>query len=694
MKKYWLLLIAIFFLSASVRNIYSEPKQVTDQVYLFERLTIANNGSNPYIFKEPIGINVPLNDTFQKSHLVNISVYLNGTKFLNFRKSFLKDKCNNTEIIFYINKIPPKSYITIEILYYVRVKRFKPLEVFSFSNSGKISDIPYILKKKYTKSEGVWLYKSRSMNYLAVKAREIIGNDDNVLRIVSKLVDYIWTKIQYRSFYRPRYPNETLPLKKMSMGLGEGDCDDQSNLLILMLRSLGIPSFLVVGFVGDFDYGADRTEYNVSAHYYYSFKGIDMMHGWVNAYIPPWGWVPVDLTVTASKDSFFFSVNTSLVSEYWRQYKIIPVKYVKICHQDYIKKNIEETVKNIMSPLYYYEEYAIIDPRDNVSRIKNIFNPLPLPWIKKTNIEIKVPSSINILKRVNIKGYIVPKLSNQPLSITIKKPSGKVIKKKVLVQNGTWNLTIFVDEPGLWTVNASFYGSNKYTPAFTSKQFLVKKLKTKLLVNVFERSNKIIVNGSILPVIENATLYINMILPNGSKEDIKVMTNNKGIFHYEYNITIPGEWKIIVAWLGNKYYEYSINSSYIFVKLPVVIKMHSLPKKIYENSIFTLEGCLVPQLSGQNITVYLKSNNGEQKNFTLLLDKKGCFSTVLSLSLGKWDLLITFQGNEKYYNYSIKEILNVNKKRSNQNYYYMILVIISILVLIILYKKKIISNQK
>ncbi|MCD6564190.1 MAG: transglutaminase domain-containing protein [Thermoproteales archaeon] len=688
MKKVLVFIIVLLIFFGFSHSVFSSPKEKDEKLYFWMRLTIANNASEIYVFKEPIEINIPFNDTYQTSYFVNMSVYLNNVKIKDIKYRMERDECNNTVMLLYLDKILPRSFISIELLFYLRIKRFNP-PVLNYNVSGKIRDIPSFLKERFTKSEGVWLYNSEGMKYLVIKAKEIVGSDDNVLRIVSRLVDYIWTKIRYETYYRPRYPNETLPFEKMEGGLGKGDCDDQSNLLILILRSLGIPSYLVIGYVGDFDYGADRSEYNISAHYYYNFKGINLLHGWVSVYIPPWGWLPIDLTFSASKNNFLYSINTSIVSEYWEQYRIIPIKYTNICHRDYIKKDKEELRKIINTSLYYYDEYAIISYHDNIIRIKRMFEPLPLPWIKKTSLKFAVPSSVNILSNVTIKGNITPPLSNILIHLKIVKPSGKIIEKNIVLRNGLWNATFMVDESGLWTVNASFPGTNTYTPSSMSKQFLVRKIKTRILLDVKNIDGNIIVNGSLFPFIENATININFLGPNGTKKNVETMVNDKGVFYYTYNVSIPGNWKIITTWLGNNYYEYSLNFSNIYVKLPSSLKIKMIKDVLYENEDFSFEGCLIPSIGSQKVILYLISENSVRKNITMFTDDNGCFNVSLKLKAGKWNLTSVFPGNSMYDGSSYSVSIEVYRRTNYMNTIVAIIVVLSLLaVTIVFYLKR------
>jgi hypothetical protein len=60
-----------------------------------------------------------------------------------------------------------------------------------------------------------------------------------------------------------------------------------------MLRSVGIPSYLQTGGVISSLYSVNGETWD--GHLTLVSRGIGW-HGWVEAYVPPWGWLPVDIT--------------------------------------------------------------------------------------------------------------------------------------------------------------------------------------------------------------------------------------------------------------------------------------------------------------------------------------------------------------------------------------------------------------
>jgi len=127
---------------------------------------------------------------------------------------------------------------------------------------------------------------------IADLASSLTQNKSSVLDKVTRLVSWFTSNITYDSGEVPRYANETLVQRK-------GDCDDQSILLISMLRSLKIPAYMEIGVVINSGLYANETSW--SGHLTNEEVGVGW-HGWVEAYIPPWGWTPIDLTLAQSSD--------------------------------------------------------------------------------------------------------------------------------------------------------------------------------------------------------------------------------------------------------------------------------------------------------------------------------------------------------------------------------------------------------
>jgi len=154
----------------------------------------------------------------------------------------------------------------------------------SEAESGTLEVIPNDLKENYTRAEGPWLVNDSTLVELA---HEIAGNETKVLKIIKGFVGWIRKNITYTTHEVPFYPNDTLTAR-------EGDCDDQAILLITLSRIMGIPSHLQIGTI----YMPQSVLVNQT--YWEDHMRVVQRkigwHGWAIVYVPPWGWLPVDLT--------------------------------------------------------------------------------------------------------------------------------------------------------------------------------------------------------------------------------------------------------------------------------------------------------------------------------------------------------------------------------------------------------------
>jgi hypothetical protein len=180
------------------------------------------------------------------------------------------------------------------------------------------------LALKYAAAEGTWARTDPSIRELA---HDIAGNETKVLETVEALIEWIRDNISYKTHEIPLYAAETVTA-------GVGDCDDQAILLIALLRILGIPSYLQIGAI----YIPDHVE--VSQDYWNNSLSIVERrigwHGWAVAYVPPWGWLPVDLTyVPEGLDNPLNAILQGAVTQQ------NTVQYMNISRTDYIADSTE-----------------------------------------------------------------------------------------------------------------------------------------------------------------------------------------------------------------------------------------------------------------------------------------------------------------------------------------------------------------
>ncbi|MGB9622656.1 MAG: transglutaminase-like domain-containing protein, partial [Candidatus Bathyarchaeia archaeon] len=188
------------------------------------------------------------------------------------------------------------------------------------------------LVQNFTGETETFTIHDRSVYQLA---HQLAFNETTVLGVVLRFVSWFISNVSYGSFETPRYPNETLLDRR-------GDCDDQAILLITMLRSIGIPAYLQIGIVFNEDIQGKTTSWD--GHLIIEKKGVGW-HGWAMVYIPPWGWVPIDLTLESSKTALSKIVNAP-------EYEDFIIYGIKISNQTYVREAYEAREEMIKSEIY------------------------------------------------------------------------------------------------------------------------------------------------------------------------------------------------------------------------------------------------------------------------------------------------------------------------------------------------------
>jgi len=247
-----------------------------------------------------------MNNSWQTVYLLNVSFPL---------ARFEADENGNpmAYLDFPESELEPRENLTYQVCYRIVLKPRALSQIF-VNVSGSLADIPESLKASYC-SSGFW---QSDVSLIRDLAFSIAGNGTNVLSILSDYILWITQNIEYGSLDVPRFPNETL------LG-GTGDCDDQANLLIGLCRAVGIPAYLQIGCI----YMPERPP---STSNYWDGLWTSTLtdigwHGWAMVYVPPWGWLPVDLTYSRgdSSDPLSHITSSAVITDPTVQYANVTV---------------------------------------------------------------------------------------------------------------------------------------------------------------------------------------------------------------------------------------------------------------------------------------------------------------------------------------------------------------------------------
>ncbi len=302
-----------------------------DANYLIKTtVTYSNDGTEVWnLTEEDQTIGLFMNNTWQTVHLTEYSSPI--------EKRDTDEDGNPIAILQIPKKLEPEESINYTVTYNVE-SRQRSIPYLDEQEAEDLTEIPPNLIDKYCIEGDAWQINDRTLQQ---KAHTIAGNETNVLLIVEKLIAWIWNNIDYGSYEGPRYPNETL-------SGGRGDCDDQAILLITFCRIHGIPSYLQVGCI--YDYGSTTEQSSWNGTVTSVLKHI-AWHGWAMVYIPPWEWLPVDLTyIWGGKDNPLDAIRTGAVTSQ------NTIQYLNISQRDYVASTRKYRDALIENQIYIYQE--------------------------------------------------------------------------------------------------------------------------------------------------------------------------------------------------------------------------------------------------------------------------------------------------------------------------------------------------
>ncbi len=286
--------------------------------------TFENRGTEPYeLDRDDYTLPLFINDEWQTVTITNSSTQYTEDEI---------DADRNEGIFMDIDPvIPPGGTVSFMVEYLIEsTQKDKP--DFSLTTAEGFDAIPSGLVTQYTGSTETFQMDDPTVQETAIKAA---NDEETVLATVSNLLEYVTQNTTYCNFETPRYPLQTL-------GENLGDCDDQAILLISMCRSLGIPAYLKVGIIINPVIGDSDNSWE--GHLTNDADGVGW-HGWAMIYIPPYGWVPVDLTLVSEDTGLEYIQKAP-------EYEVNLIEVLDVSEQAYIGNTLATRERIINSDLY------------------------------------------------------------------------------------------------------------------------------------------------------------------------------------------------------------------------------------------------------------------------------------------------------------------------------------------------------
>ncbi|MGQ9514556.1 MAG: transglutaminase domain-containing protein [Thermoproteota archaeon] len=283
-------LLSVVIGSILLAGAYPRIERTASYLFVHE-IKLENRGREPYVLKD-LWLGMLLNTTTQTSYLIECSPE---------GENIFDSQGNSFVAIPEITLQAGDSFearITLKVL---------TKTSWSLSEENSVSEcfssIPDELIEKYCKQEGPFQTNDPQLVSLAYTIREgancTVGSILNVLETTIRWID---DNIRYDTHVPPLYPNQTIVERS-------GDCDEKANLLITLCRIMKIPAYLQTGFV------IQSNETNTYLDGHYRSEGL-VGHAWAMVYIPPYGWLPVDMTYYENaQDPLSHITSSALVKE-------------------------------------------------------------------------------------------------------------------------------------------------------------------------------------------------------------------------------------------------------------------------------------------------------------------------------------------------------------------------------------------
>jgi len=253
--------------------------------------------------------------------------------------------------------IPYGENLTYQIVYKIVFKPHLSPSI-DEDHSGTLDDVPENLRSRYCRDAGPWQVTSEKIRNLAFKIK---GNETNVLSLLKRFIRWIKNNIRYETQETPQYPLEMLSVKA-------GDCDDQANLLIALCRIVGIPAYLQIGCI--YLPGRDFETTHWDGHWVLRLTKVGW-HGWAMVYVPPWGWIPVDLTYASG----IYSDSENAIRK--AAVIVYPVaQYANVTESDYIASSRSYREFLLSNGFQIYEHDVMFEEAEEQTQRKGFKLPL------------------------------------------------------------------------------------------------------------------------------------------------------------------------------------------------------------------------------------------------------------------------------------------------------------------------------
>lgn len=274
---------------------------------------------------------IPYNDLFEPNPS-KLPLFFTKTDSSVIRNSLATKLRRTVDIEVYSKKLSPSTYLAPNVGYFVQPitveKDFRDEFKTAFRAKGYVSELnsAYFIYNSPDKqirkfqeqrfevlrtAPGYEAMDKKFMSYytympadakfkkISDLARQVTGQQEKTIDKILAIRDYFLAKDEngqqiYKYTDNPGVPDipDASKLMYFLFENKKGYCAYYAGATLFMLRALGIPSRITVGFLT-----VDRSDKNKGWYWYYA----DQAHAWVQVYFPGFGWLDFDTTVGNSE---------------------------------------------------------------------------------------------------------------------------------------------------------------------------------------------------------------------------------------------------------------------------------------------------------------------------------------------------------------------------------------------------------
>jgi transglutaminase-like putative cysteine protease len=448
----------------------------------------------------------------------------------------------------------------------------------------------------------------------------------------------------------------------------KGLCTDFNTALVLLARSIGIPSRLVSGYYVN-PYQDMQSVKSSQTHAYVEALFDDL--GWITfdatsppiIVLPENGYIPTTTQILFQDSSVLKGSNFNVIGEvydnhsqsvsglqvlvYLKQYK---EKAGVLCGEGMVENGVfnvtSEIPLNLPPGVYMVDVHTIGDD----TYIGSWSDP-PLSVLTETSFKLNVPEKVLVGKDFDVQGILQEKLSENPLSGTrFTVDAGEGLVPHYTLGDGYFHFKHSFTLPGNHTLNFSWLGSAFYLGAVQKSIIEALSLKISPENGSLIRGESSFILGRVhaedIPgEFEGLTITV-------EEESISTVSDHDGVFTYIHQ-TSPyhplGEVPVSFTLQSNSF---SIEKHFMVQARPKL--RYSYPEHIWGNQVHEIPVVLVDDLGNPIPDSEIKATYiaGDQKHdVTVITDDSG--KTMVEVNLKGYDsgeviLEISYLGTSQY----------------------------------------------